>query len=62
MPFRRGARIELVGEETAIREVAKLRVRVRFTPDRVFLVPGRPLADLAWSEIRYDAYSYLVWE
>lgn len=35
---------------------AKIRVRVRFTPVEIPLLPGRPLPELAWSEIRYDAY------
>jgi hypothetical protein len=38
---------------------AKLRVRVKFTPVTIPLLPGRPLPELAWSEIRYDAYSLL---
>jgi len=38
---------------------AKIRVRVRFTPVEIPLLPGRPLPELAWSEIRYDAYSIL---
>lgn len=37
----------------------KLRVRVRFTPVEIPLQPGRPLGELAWSEIRYDVYSYV---
>ncbi len=36
---------------------AKLRVRVRFTPVDIPLLPGQPLPELAWTEIRYDAYS-----
>ena len=32
-----------------------IRIRVRFTPVKRPLFPGRPLADLAWSEIRYSA-------
>lgn len=37
-----------------------VRVRVKFTPVKRPLFPGRPLADLAWSEIRYDAYCYVM--
>jgi Protein of unknown function (DUF2961) len=37
-----------------------VRVRVRFTPVERPLVPGRPLPDLAWSEIRYDAYCFMT--
>ena len=42
------------------RGAAKLRVRVQFTPVEIPLLPGRALAELAWSEIRYDAYSYVL--
>jgi hypothetical protein len=35
---------------------AKIRVRVHFTPVDIPLLPGRPLPERAWSEIRYDAY------
>jgi hypothetical protein len=37
-----------------------VRVRVRFTPVKRPLFPGRPLADLAWSEIRYTAYCFVM--
>ncbi len=37
---------------------SKLRIRIRFTPLAIPLLPGRALPELAWSEIRYDAYSY----
>ncbi len=39
---------------------SKLRVRVQFTPVEIPLLPGRPLPELAWSEIRYDAYSWVM--
>ncbi|MDO8544293.1 MAG: DUF2961 domain-containing protein [Opitutaceae bacterium] len=39
---------------------SKLRVRVKFTPVEIPLLPGRPLPELAWSEIRYDVYSWVV--
>jgi hypothetical protein len=39
---------------------AKLRVRVVFNPVEIPLMPGRPLPELGWSEIRYDAYSYVL--
>jgi hypothetical protein len=38
----------------------RIRIRVRFTPVEIPLLPGRPLPELAWSEIRYDAYSYIA--
>src|SRR5262245_45223202 len=37
-----------------------VRVRVRFTPVRRPLFPGHPLAELAWSEIRYTAYCFVL--
>jgi len=39
---------------------SEIRVRVRFTPVETPLFPGHPLPELAWSEIRYDAYSILA--
>lgn len=37
----------------------RIRVRVKFIPVQIPLLPGGPLPALAWSEIRYDAYSIL---
>jgi hypothetical protein len=37
-----------------------IRVRVQFTPVKIPLFPGEPLPELAWSEIRYDAYCYVM--
>ena len=37
-----------------------IRVRVAFTPVHIPLYPGIAEAELAWSEIRYDAYSYVM--
>jgi hypothetical protein len=39
---------------------ASIRVRVRFTPVKIPLFPGFPLPELAWSEIRYDAYCFVM--
>lgn len=39
---------------------SSIRVRVKFTPVETPLYPGYPLPELAWSEIRYTAYSYLT--
>jgi hypothetical protein len=39
---------------------SKIRVRVKFVPVEIPLMPGRPLPELAWSEIRYDAYSVMA--
>jgi hypothetical protein len=35
-------------------------VRAKFTPVKTPLFPGRALDELAWSEIRYDAYCYVM--
>jgi hypothetical protein len=35
-----------------------IRIRIRFTPVKIPLFPGRALPPLAWSEIRYAAYSF----
>ena len=37
-----------------------IRVRVKFTPVHIPLYPGHPEAELAWSEIRYDVYSFVM--
>jgi hypothetical protein len=37
-----------------------IRVRVKFTPVDRPLFPGHPLAELAWSEMRYDAYCVVI--
>ena len=39
---------------------SEIRVRVNFTPVDIPFYPGGPTHDLAWSEIRYDAYCWLV--
>jgi len=39
---------------------SSIRVRVKFTPVNTPLFPGHPLAELAWSEIRYDAYCFVL--
>ena len=36
---------------------SSIRVRVKFTPVEIPLYPGYPLPELAWSEMRYTAYS-----
>jgi hypothetical protein len=38
---------------------AAIRVRVVFTPVRVPLFPGSPLLQLAWSELRYQAWCFV---
>jgi hypothetical protein len=39
---------------------AEVRIRVRFTPVAIPLFPGNPLPELAWSELRYDAYCFVM--
>jgi hypothetical protein len=39
---------------------ASIRVRVKFTPVTTPLFPGYPLPELAWSELRYTAYSFVM--
>ena len=39
---------------------ASIWVRVKFIPVTIPLFPGRQLDELAWSEIRYDAYCYVM--
>lgn len=38
----------------------RIRVRVKFTPVDRPLFPGHPLSPLAWTEIRYDVYCFVV--
>jgi hypothetical protein len=37
-----------------------IRIRIRFTPVRRPLFPGAPLPKLAWSELRYYAYCFVM--
>ena len=39
---------------------AAIRLRVEFTPVNIPLFPGRPLDEQAWSELRYDAYCFVL--
>lgn len=39
---------------------AAIRVRVKFTPVSIPLFPGHPVPELAWSEIHYLAYSFVM--
>jgi hypothetical protein len=38
---------------------SEIRVRIHFTPVSIPLFPGAPLPELAWSELRYDAYCFV---
>ena len=42
------------------RDKSSVRVRIKFTPVEIPLFPGHPLPELAWSEIRYDAYCWVM--
>ncbi|HOM49850.1 MAG TPA: DUF2961 domain-containing protein [Phycisphaerae bacterium] len=37
-----------------------IRVRIVFTPVERPLFPGHPMPDLAWSELRYDTYCFVM--
>ncbi len=37
-----------------------IRIRLNFTPVQRSLFPGYPLPELAWSEMRYTAYSFVM--
>jgi hypothetical protein len=37
-----------------------IRIRLKFTPAKKPLFPGHPLAELAWSEIRYTVYCFVM--
>jgi hypothetical protein len=37
-----------------------IRVRIQFTPVNRSLFPGYPVPELAWSEIRYTSYSFVL--
>jgi len=39
---------------------SSIRVRVKFTPVETPLFPGHPLPELAWSEINYSAYCFVM--
>jgi hypothetical protein len=51
---------EFIISRKLTRGKSKIRVRVKFTPVETPLFPGHPLAELAWSEIRYDAYCWIM--
>jgi hypothetical protein len=49
----------LIGRELT-RGRDAIRVRVTFTPVQTPLFPGHPLMTVAWSEIRYSAYCFVM--
>ena len=42
------------------RNCSTIRVRIEFLPVHRPLFPGNPMPDLAWSEMRYTAYSFVI--
>lgn len=51
---------EFLLPEKLTRGRSAIRVRVKFTPVEIPLFPGCALPDLAWSEIRYDVYCFVM--
>jgi hypothetical protein len=39
---------------------ASIRLKVKFMPVEIPLFPGNPLPELAWTEIRYDAFCFVM--
>jgi hypothetical protein len=39
---------------------SQIRVRVKFTPVAIPLFPGAPVPELAWTELRYAAYCFVI--
>ena len=37
-----------------------VRLRIKFTPVQLPLCPGQPVPELAWSELRYDVYCFVL--
>jgi hypothetical protein len=37
-----------------------IRVRVKFTPVKLPLFPGQALPELAWSELKYEAFCFVM--
>jgi hypothetical protein len=49
----------LIGGELT-RGLRRLRLRIVFRPLELPLAPGEPIAELAWSELRYSIYSWVL--
>jgi hypothetical protein len=49
----------LIGRDLTAGKSA-IRVQVRFTPVRIPLYPGAKIAEVAWSEMRYSAYCFVM--
>jgi hypothetical protein len=39
---------------------SQIRVRIKFMPAPIPLFPGAPIPELAWTELRYDAYCFVL--
>jgi hypothetical protein len=39
---------------------SEIRVRVKFTPVAIALYPGHEIPELAWTELRYDAFCFVM--
>jgi len=51
---------ELLLPRKLTRGRSEIRLRLTFTPVRIPLFPGHPLPELAWTELRYDAYCFVL--
>jgi hypothetical protein len=51
---------EFLLPQSVTKNRSAIRVRVRFVPVSIPLFPGHPVPELAWSEVRYTAYSFLM--
>ena len=44
----------------SVPEKPRIRLRIQFTPVRRPLFPRQPVPELAWSEILYTAYCFVM--
>lgn len=51
---------EFLIPRTLTRGRSSIRIKVRFNPVSIPLFPGQGVPELAWSEMRYSAYSFLI--
>ena len=51
---------EFIVPRNLTRGRSAIRIRVKFTPVKIPLFPGQSLPELAWSEIRYDVYCWVM--
>lgn len=51
---------EFIVPRELTRGLAEMRVQIRFTPVEIPLFPGHPLPELAWSELAYTAYCWVL--